>query len=168
METTADHLQVNTKLFVGFHRGDLEALAPAVQRLELSAGEVLCRSGEPGNSLYVISAGSIEVRSNVAGRDVVLATINPGEACGEMALVAGVRRTADLVAVEESAVLEISRDSLDAALEYYPEVAAKLWHNLAVALSQRLASTNAALAKSMEINRKFIEDDDFRRAYGGV
>jgi len=164
----ADHLQVNTNLFVGFTRGDLEALAPAAERLELAAGEVLCHRGEPGSSLYVVSHGCIEVRSQVGGREVVLASVSPGEACGELALVAGVRRTADLVAVEATAVLEISRAKLDAALEYYPEVASKLWHNLAVALSQRLAATNAALAKSMEINRKFVEDEDFRRAYGGV
>ena len=166
METTADHLEVNTKLFVDFTREDLEVLAPAALRRALSEGEVLCRSGELGSSLYVISVGRIEVRSRVGDRDVVLATLSPGEACGEMALVAGVRRSADLVAAEDSAVLEITRDRLDEALADHPEVGQKLWHNLAVALAQRLASTNFLLAEYIEINQKLLYDEEFRKVYG--
>jgi CRP-like cAMP-binding protein len=165
MESTVDHLRVNTNLFVGFTMEDLEVLAPAAERRTLEAGETLCNRGEPGSSLYVISVGSIEVRRRVGDSDVALATLSPGEACGEMALVTGARRTADLVAAEDSAVLEITRSNLDEALREHPEVAAKLWHNVAVALSQRLASTNVLLAQYIEINKKLIEDDEFRRAY---
>jgi CRP-like cAMP-binding protein len=168
MSTAADQLKVNTSLFVGFTGEDLKVLAPAALRRTLCTGEVLCHRGESGSSMYIISVGSIEVRRPVGETDVALATLKRGEACGEVALVSGGVRTADLIAAEDSAVLEISRKSLDDALAGHPEVAAKLWRNIAVALSQRLESTNSLLAKSIELNWKLLNNDDIRRAYSGL
>ena len=76
MESTAEHLKVNTNLFVGFTAEDLEVLAPAAVRHTLANGEVLCRAGEPGNSLYIITVGAIEVRRPVGEGEVALAHLD--------------------------------------------------------------------------------------------
>ena len=168
MQTTEDHLRANTNLFVDFTTEDLEVLAPAAKRRSLMAGEVLCQRGDPGSSLYIISVGSIEVHRLDDVPDAPLTTLRRGEACGEIALVCGGSRTADLVAAEDSAVLEISRDDLNEVIADHPEVEAKLWRNLAATLSQRLASTSLLLARSIKINQQLINDEEFREHYSKI
>lgn len=168
MESTATQLGVNTSLFAGFSLEDLEVLAPAVTRREVTRGEVLGAEGDFGGSMFIISAGTIEVRRRLGDTDVPVAKLTRGEACGEMALLGDGTRTADLVAAEDGAILEISRTELEEAVADRPEVAAKLWYNLAVALSHRLASTNVLLSQAVEANQKLAAQTGFRRALGGV
>jgi CRP-like cAMP-binding protein len=155
MSTTAEQLKVNTSLFLGFTTEDLRILAPAVTRRTLTAGEVLFRRDEPGTSLFIVSEGVLEVRRPIAGTGLPLAKLEVGQACGEIGLIAG-RRTADVIAAVDSVVLEMPRDRLDQALEGQPEVAIKLWHNLAVALADRLTATSAMLDRFIEHHRQSI------------
>ena len=81
MDSTVDHLKQNAFLFVGFTAADMEVVAPAAVKFTFASGETLCRRGDPGTSMYVVSAGSIEVRRTVGDKEVALATIKRGEAC---------------------------------------------------------------------------------------
>jgi CRP-like cAMP-binding protein len=168
MSSTANQLSANTSLFAGFTSADLEVLVPAVNRREVKRGDVLASEGEPGGVMFVISTGSIDVRKRLGGAEARLARLHPGEACGEMALLSGGPRTADLVVAEDGVVFEITRHALEQAVAEHPEVAAKLWCNLASALTERLSSTNELLSKSVEANQKLASQTGFRRAFGGT
>lgn len=145
---------------------DLEAVAAALARSELMAalseatrtrlakagqpctvepGALLFARGDKGDALYVLLEGEVEVRtSNEAGRDVRLAAIKPVALLGEMAVLDGGARSADIAAIRRSRLLRISRDQALDALESEPKALLKV----IAELSKRLRATNATLEDS--------------------
>src|SRR5712691_9428138 len=92
-------------LFRGLDRIALARLAAHLERKSVAAGAVLCRSGEPGDALYLISRGTF----GVLGADVRLNTCAPGQAIGEIALLTNQPRTATVVADEDGEVLRLDK-----------------------------------------------------------
>jgi putative ABC transport system ATP-binding protein len=79
--------------------------AARVER-SLDAGEVLFRQGDPGDLVYVVEAGAVEVsRERVDGPDEVVARYAPGQYFGELAPLYGLRRSATARAVEPTMVV---------------------------------------------------------------
>jgi CRP-like cAMP-binding protein len=74
--------------------------------VDVSAGTILFEQGQPGNQMYVVLEGSIEVMVN--GRPVEKA--GPGDLVGEMALIDSRGRSATAVATMQSRVAPVSQD----------------------------------------------------------
>lgn len=105
-------------------------------------GKLLFARGDKGDSIYVLLEGEVEVRvSNEAGRDVRIAALKPFALIGEMAVLDGGKRSADIAAIRRSRFLRISRDQALAALESEPKALLKL----VAELSRRLRAADAAL-----------------------
>jgi CRP/FNR family transcriptional regulator, cyclic AMP receptor protein len=95
----------DTALDALLHRGHIKQYA---------AGDVICRRQERGDTLMVIVTGRIKVMSNsVDGKEIVLNFLGPGDTTGEIAVLDGKQRTADVIALEKSEVFLVhSRDLL--------------------------------------------------------
>jgi CRP-like cAMP-binding protein len=105
-------------------------------------GNLLFAKGDKGDALYVMLEGEVEVRTSTeAGKDVRLASLRPYAVIGEMAVLDGGARSADICAIRRSRFLRIHRDQALAALESEPQALLKL---LAV-LSRRLRHADAQL-----------------------
>lgn len=74
-------------------------------------GEVIFRQGDYGLDMYVVKSGRVRIYREGEGRPVVLATLDPEEFFGEMAILGTHRRSANAKAVMESDLIVISRDS---------------------------------------------------------
>ncbi len=79
-------------------------------------GEYMVRSGEAGDSMFVIGRGRAEVWVSSNGSHSTVAVLNTGGFFGEMSLFSGEPRSADVIAVEESEVLEIRKTSIQKLL----------------------------------------------------
>ncbi|HEX8151305.1 MAG TPA: DUF1003 domain-containing protein [Pyrinomonadaceae bacterium] len=92
---------------------DRRALAEVVDLVRLGEGETLFRAGEPGESLYLVRAGEVElsIQDNV-GQKITLDTARPGDFFGEIALLDAGPRTATAVALAETELIELDRDDL--------------------------------------------------------
>jgi signal transduction histidine kinase len=99
-------------LFEGLDEDDLDRLLAGAAVRELAAGTVLLREGEPGESLYVVLDGEVEVGQRHGERDLVIATRGAGEFIGEMALLEGAARSATVRTLVPTRVLTIDRASL--------------------------------------------------------
>jgi CRP-like cAMP-binding protein len=89
--------------------------------------ETIVRAGDPGNAFYVILAGGVRVdRPN--GTSVVLTA---GESFGEMALLDGAPRSADITATGEVTLMVIGRAAFAKLLRSEPQMAAVLLRTLA-------------------------------------
>ena len=110
-----------------------------------AAGEQILRQGDPGESMFVIMSGRVEVtaREGIA-LPATLATLAQGDYFGEMSLMTGSRRLATVTAVEETRVLEVSKQSFGLLLSGHLE----LVEQLAAALGKRLAERAEAIAGS--------------------
>ncbi|MET0646600.1 MAG: DUF1003 domain-containing protein [Pyrinomonadaceae bacterium] len=103
---------------------DRRVLAEVVDLVVLRAEETLFRAGEPGESLYLVRAGAVElfIRDTV-GQKITLDTARPGDFFGEIALLDSGPRTATAVALEETELIELDRDDLLLLFRKKPDAA---------------------------------------------
>lgn len=100
----------------------LHEVIPKIERLQAAKGDVIIRQGDPGDSLYLVLSGQLNVvSSDASGREIVLTVLEPGRTVGEISLLTGERRTATVVAVEDSQLLRYSRENFQALQEKYPQ-----------------------------------------------
>ena len=103
---------------------DRGSLAEVVDLRRLEAGELLFRAGEPGDSLYLVRDGEVELFINDnAGQKIILTVASAGDFFGEIALLDEGNRTATAVAREESELVELDRDDLLLLFDKRPETA---------------------------------------------
>ncbi|GFE87311.1 TIR domain-containing protein [Steroidobacter agaridevorans] len=126
-----------------------EELADACELRALAAGEVLIRQNESDNDVYFILAGAADILIN--GRPYNRR--HAGECVGEMAAVEPIqRRSASVIAHEDSVVGKVTESQLTALGQRHPD----LWRQLARLLARRLAERNALIARPRERVRLFV------------
>lgn len=126
-----------------------DQLADIVQLRQLRAGEVLIEQGGTDNDVFMILAGAVQVVVNgrIVGRRV------PNDHVGEMAAIEPTqRRSACVIAVEETVVAAISEPQLAELGGRYPE----LYRCLAKELARRLLQRNAFVNATRDKIRVFI------------
>ncbi|HVY83908.1 MAG TPA: Crp/Fnr family transcriptional regulator [Caulobacterales bacterium] len=110
--------------------------------VNLAPEQLLFSKGDPGDSLFVLLEGEVEVRTSTeAGKDVRLAALKPPALIGEMAVLDGGERSADVAAIRRSRLVRISRDAAIEALTSEPKALLKL----VSVLSRRLRRANEEL-----------------------
>ncbi len=94
------------------------------QEIQVSAGTCIVRQGEPPSHFYVVKSGKLRVfRETSDGIRTHLTELGPGDYFGEVALVTGQPRTASVEAVEDSRLLQISKEEFDWVLDHNPKLA---------------------------------------------
>ena len=101
-------------------------LAQAAVRHVFAPGEMVIRAGDPGSSMFVVHNGRVRVQVNENGRQRTVATLNEGDFFGEMALFTGEPRTANVVALEETEVLEIGHAAMKRVFDTNPDLVESL------------------------------------------
>ena len=128
-------------LFDALADDDLEWIARACQTVDLALGDVLAAEGDEGDSLFVITAGELEVVKRSRSADVPLARLGLGEIVGEMAVLEGSPRNATIRAVAASRVIAIGRDVVLELVRTRPSAAMSIIRTV----TGRLRSTEALL-----------------------
>lgn len=120
-------LLAEVELFEHLDDAERERLAAFIGWRELAAGTELFRAGQPGEAMYVVSHGEIElyIRDH-AGQKIPLAITGPGQIFGEMALLDHGPRTATACALTDCELLELDRDSLLRLFQSTPKAALSL------------------------------------------
>jgi small-conductance mechanosensitive channel/CRP-like cAMP-binding protein len=101
-------------------------LAQSAVRHVFAPGETVIRAGEEGSSMFVVHNGRVRVQVTENGRSRSIATLNEGDFFGEMALFTGEPRTANVVAVEETEVLEIGHAAMKQVFDTNPDLVESL------------------------------------------
>jgi small-conductance mechanosensitive channel/CRP-like cAMP-binding protein len=101
-------------------------LAQAAVSHVFAPGEIVIRAGDPGSSMFVVHHGRVHVQVNENGRPRTVATLNEGDFFGEMALFTGEPRTANVVALEETEVLEIGYAAMKRVFDNNPDLVESL------------------------------------------
>ena len=102
---------------------DLEQIADIAQEQLFPSLSILCREGDPGNTLFIIVHGLVDVIMAAERREMVIAERGPGEFVGEMAILESMPRSATLRARGEVRVLVIDGHSFNTIMMDRPEVA---------------------------------------------
>jgi len=123
MPTDAGFL-AQIKLFAQLDDDERAVLAQVVHNRTVPPGQELFRAGEPGDSMFIVERGAIELFvKDTAGQKIVLHTAGPGDFFGELSLLDGGSRTASATAVESTALVVLDREDLLQLFKKRPEAA---------------------------------------------
>jgi CRP/FNR family cyclic AMP-dependent transcriptional regulator len=141
-------------LFTDLEPASLQQLAQAMKRRTYRAGEVIFHRDDEGKVLFVIREGRVRIRlTSAEGQEVALAVFGPGDSFGEMAILDGMPRSADAIAIDKVDVSTLSREDFIAVIKAHPEIAVEVMKTL----SRRIRQAN-----------QMVEDLIFLDVYGRV
>jgi small-conductance mechanosensitive channel/CRP-like cAMP-binding protein len=115
-------------IFAPLSTEETTMLAQAASSHVFAPGETVIRAGDPGSSMFVVHNGRVAVQLNENGRPRTVATLSEGAFFGEMALFTGEPRTANIVALEETEVLEIGHQAMKLVFDANPDLVESLSH----------------------------------------
>jgi len=129
-------------LFGALAAGDLVALRPLLRQRHFKAGSVVFQRGDPSDDVYLIVSGQLRISvASLDGREVAFRIVGPGEMVGELGVLDGGHRSADLTALRESVLLGLGRSALRNLLTTRPAIASGIIRFLC----QRLRETSEQL-----------------------
>ena len=132
------------ELLDGLTGEELAAVEGASETRKVEPGEVVFREGDQADSLCFVLSGLVSVRLPLDSgqRDRQLATLGPGVAFGELAMLDDGLRSADVVAEEPTVLAELMIEELRRLDADHPELITKIYANLARNLAGRLRRAN--------------------------
>lgn len=138
----------DSPLFAALSRRELRNLATILHHRTYQDGEFVFLKGQPGAAMFIIKTGQINVidyrRDNSATE---IATLNPGDFFGELALLDDSPRSASAMAVEPTELYAISRTDLEHLLTTSPQIGLRVYRALAVIIGTRLKNANVQLSE---------------------
>jgi len=127
-----DHLR-NVPIFTALSDSDLNMIASKMVSRDYEKGQMILLEESTGETFFIITSGTVKVtRLSDDGREVILALLGGSDFFGEMSLLDGEGRSANIVANEDAEVMTLSRRDFLEYLETYPKIAIALLEELAV------------------------------------
>jgi CRP-like cAMP-binding protein len=124
--------------------------------LEFGNGDVIIREGDPGQEMFVIEEGDVEILKGAGAEERRLMVLSAGDFFGEMSLIDDLPRGATARALTSCRVLAIDHATFDQMLRQYPELAIRMLRRMsarmreaeAVGEAARSGATSSALMRS--------------------
>ena len=134
-------------LFRELNRRELQAVVQLLKIRKYSTGDVVFEQGAPGDGVYVVLKGCVEViqKDGEDGEKLLLSQSESGSFFGETALLEDVPRTAAAVAVADTRLALFPRDALHELAEQRPHLGVKVAIQLSRIVAERLRQTNHSL-----------------------
>ena len=132
-------------LFKGLKPEECRLLESIVQPLVFEKGDVIIREGADANLFFVLARGTVSVQIRVPGqgeRKKRVASIGPGLSFGEMALLDGGKRSADIVADDKVICYGLRVQQLHELTAAHPNIMITILGNLTREFSERLRHAN--------------------------
>jgi CRP-like cAMP-binding protein len=133
------------ELFVGLSEGELEKVEKICSRRVFEENEVVAAQDSPGEALYIIDAGFVEVSVEGAGRrpGKVVVNLGTGQTVGEMSLIDQGRRSATVRAISSPTIVySIYQSDFEKLCESDTRIGYIVMRNMALDLSFRLRQRN--------------------------
>jgi glutaminase len=130
-----------------FTSSEIALVETILQEARYVAGEMIIREGDHADSLFLLARGRVSICLSIksGSRRQRLSTIGPGLTFGELALLDGGRRSADVIAEEPTLCYRIPIAKLQALGECHPEIERKLIFNIAREVTARLRRADAEI-----------------------
>jgi hypothetical protein len=134
-----------TTVFSSLSRAEAAVLGTFMERCAAAVGDVIIRQGDIGDDLYLVEAGQAEVQiDSRTGLPVTVALLGPGDYFGEIALVTGGQRTANVIAMTPVTLLRLTKDAYTRYLAHLVEVEQQLRHTALSRTQQTLQTKMSA------------------------
>lgn len=135
----------NVELFEGLTGDEIDAVRSLCKERQVHANEIITEQGDPGDELFIISEGFVEVtlEGTPASPAKVVINLGTGQTIGEMSLVDQGPRSATLKAISDPTILQVIRhDDFDALCKQNNRIGYIVMRNMAADLSFRIRRQN--------------------------
>ena len=130
-------------LFKAMSDAEISALAGLFVEKRLSEGMTVFIEHMPGESLYLIQAGTIRISKMISeGDEKTLVILGPDDVFGEMAILDGAPRSATARVIEEARLFSLNKSDFEALCEKNPSLGLRLMRNIVRVFSQRIRENN--------------------------
>jgi CRP-like cAMP-binding protein len=143
------HPLAQCRALYGFSLQQLTAFQNEAEERRADPGSILFKEGEEADAMVILLEGRLEVRREKGGH---ILEVPPFSLVGEMGLILGETRSANIVALKASRYLWLSRESFQRLTEGDKDLAYKFFRNLTVMLSQHLQKNNMLLEFYQSLN----------------
>lgn len=145
-------LFIQNPIAEGLSANELGLVTKHMRMDEFACGHVLFREGDPGEHLYFIIDGKIDIYKTTRDMtdEVRIATLTKGRTLGEMALIDHAPRSASARVTQKAILVSLSRNGFETLLEKHPKIGVKILKRLAMLLSQTLRKTSSQLADHLQ------------------
>lgn len=157
------NLLARIPFFTALPPDELDRLVAELDVVNLNSGDILFREGDPGEHLYVVVNGELEIlMAPDTDNELILNVLHAGEYLGEMSLIQpGGLRTASARARGSVVLLSMNRQQFTDLVEHHPELSTAMVN----VLSQRLDNTNISTFRDLtEKNRQLQKAFDELKA----
>jgi len=122
-QRTGDQIVVSP-LFRDFSVDEMVAVIQGLKLTAFERGDVILREGQPGGSLYMLTAGRVRAfrKDRATRKQVMIADLKEGAFFGEISMLTGQPRNASVVALNSCELLELDRPTLDEITKTHPHV----------------------------------------------
>jgi len=134
-------------IMTGFGPREIALFESNLQEIRYDVGEFIIREGDSADAIFLLAAGRVSICLSIkdGARRQRLSTLGPGLAFGELALLDGGKRSADVIADEAAICYRLSIAQLEKLGKCHPEVKSKLVYNIARELSTRLRHADSEI-----------------------
>lgn len=134
-------------LFERLDEEERNLLAAQLEEETFSAGTLLFRKGEPGNAIYIVASGEVEIFvEDTTGGRIVFETAKTGDFFGELSLLDGDPRSASAKAVVDAKTLKVDRSDLELLFKRHPAAAM----DILAAIGRRLREADKLLGSRIQ------------------
>ncbi len=129
-------------LFKGMNDEELEIVNKRIFEKLYKKGSTLFVEGMPGEVLYIVGEGSVDIIKKTKEGEKLVAKLKKGETVGEMSLIDSGPRTATGKTSEDSKLVVITKKSFNEMLDSDPKIAAKILMSMLRIVNKRLRATD--------------------------
>lgn len=148
-------------IFIELSSTQLELIGSICNERHYQAGDYVFEENTPGDELYVIANGEVEIQVNPAllgiensGGPQTIATLRRGQSFGEVSLVdEGLRSASARCSQQDTRLLVIPRDKLMLLCDTYPQLGYRLMRNLAADLAMKIRHTDLQVREQLTWSR---------------
>ena len=138
-ERVLDSLLATSSLFRSFPPQERKQILSKFTMEVFPAGATVLEEGAPGDSLYIIKTGQVEVFTvDVQGAPIALAQLREGDFFGEISLLTGRPRTASIKVLQAAELLRLAKNDFDQIIENHPEIKQILEESLLLRLENKM------------------------------
>lgn len=126
---------------------DIEKITPFFQLVECPAKTVVFREADPGDFIGFVISGKVEVKKQTEfkGNQLIIALLTKGAMVGELSMFDKRKRSATVEAVEDTTLLMLRNEALEALIQQHPFTGVKILKGLIRILSLRLRKATERL-----------------------
>jgi len=155
---------MRSDLFQGLKPSYLDIILMICEEVRYGAGEYVFREGEPGDAVYLVAQGAVEIvlePRNPEESPISVAMMAPTSTFGEVTLVeSDGKRIASVRCRTDAQLIRVQRDLLLKLCRDYPEVGFQVMYRIAAELATKLRSSNLSIREYHLFYKPLVEEED--------